>query len=170
MDFKNHTMRNKSTIGKSKAESSSICAPLTVTSSGLDNSGFLGLQYTCDGANFSPSLDIVGIPKGTQTLAIIMEDADAPGGRFIHWTAWNIAVISHIKEARSMEAEGLNDFRMHGYRGPCPSYGKHHYVFNVYALDVLLNLHGDTREPDLKAAMDGHILGSGRCIGLYKRN
>src|SRR5581483_6277986 len=103
--------------------------------------------------NINPSLDIAGIPKDAKSLAIIMEDPDAPGGRFIHWIAWNIAVGSHIKEAHPMEGEGLNDFRMLGYRGPCPSYGTHHYVLNVYALDTLLELRQDTREPELKAAM-----------------
>ncbi|MBN8852070.1 MAG: YbhB/YbcL family Raf kinase inhibitor-like protein [Sphingobacteriales bacterium] len=162
-------MRSKSTIKDNIEKISAICAPLTVSSSGINSKEFLGPQYTCDGANFNPSLDISGIPKGTQSLAITMEDPDAPGGNFIHWIAWNIAVNSHIKEARPMEAEGINDFRMHGYRGPCPSYGTHHYVFNVYALDTLLDLHRDVREPELKAAMNGHILGFGRLTGLYKR-
>lgn len=162
-------MRNRSTIEKDEKKITAICAPLTVTSSGLDSKGFLGLQYTCDGANINPSIDIAGIPKGTRSLAIIIEDPDAPGGSFIHWVAWNIAVAAHIKESRPMEAEGLNDFRMRGYRGPCPSYGTHHYVFNVYALDTMLELHQDTREPELKSAMDGHILGFGKFTGLYKR-
>jgi Raf kinase inhibitor-like YbhB/YbcL family protein len=98
-----------------------------------------------------------------------MEDPDVPGGRFIHWIAWNIVVNSHIKEARTMEAEGLNDFRMRGYRGPCPSYGTHHYIFNVYALDTLLDVQGVISEPTLKAAINGHILGFGRLTGLYQR-
>jgi Raf kinase inhibitor-like YbhB/YbcL family protein len=98
-----------------------------------------------------------------------MDDVDAPGGRFIHWIAWNIPVIPHIKEARPMEAEGLNDFRMHGYRGPCPSFGTHHYTFNVYALDTMPDLHRDIKEPALKEAMNGHILGFGKLVGLYKR-
>jgi Raf kinase inhibitor-like YbhB/YbcL family protein len=68
-----------------------------------------------------------------------------------------------------MEAEGMNDFRTLGYRGPCPSYGTHHYIFRVFALDALLDLHGTIGESELKTAMKGHILGFGKLTGLYKR-
>jgi Raf kinase inhibitor-like YbhB/YbcL family protein len=144
-------------------------APLTVKSPVFSDGGFLPLQYTCDGANFNPSLDIGGIPKGAKSLAIIMEDPDAPGGRFIHWLAWNIPVIRHIKEARSMEAEGLNNFKVHSYKGPCPSFGTHHYHFQVYALDRSMDLPQGCTEEALRTAMKGHILGYGGITGLYKR-
>lgn len=83
--------------------------------------------------------------------------------------AWNIPAINHIKEARSMELEGINDFRMRGYRGPCTSFGTHHYTFHVYALDTLLTLHREAKEPDLHMAMDGHIIAYGKIICLYTR-
>ena len=163
------SMRNKLTTSKSSPKPAILCAPLAVTSPVFAGKGSLNTQYTCDGANINPSLDIAGTPNGTKSLAIIMDDIDASGGRFIHWIAWNIAVIPHIKEARTMEAEGLNDYRMQGYRGPCPSFGTHHYTFNIYALDTLLDLHPDTKEPDLKSSMNGHILGYGSLTGQYKR-
>ena len=162
-------MRNKLTAIKDDLQVATLYAPLSVTSPVFANKGFLPPQYTCDGVNINPSLDIAHIPKGAKSLAIIMDDIDAPGGKFIHWVAWNIPAITHIKEARPMEAEGTNDFRMRGYRGPCTSFGTHHYAFHVYALDTLLTLHREAKEPDLSTAMDGHILAYGKTTGLYKR-
>ncbi len=144
-------------------------ALLSVTSPVFSEKGHLPLQYTCDGADMSPSLDIKGLPKGTTSLAIIMEDIDAPGGRLVHWLAWDIPPLGHLTEGRRMEAEGLNDLRTHGYKGPCPSYSTHHYTFHVYALDTMPALPRDTKEPGLRDAVNGHILGYGKITGLYKR-
>ena len=162
-------MGNKLVSGKERGNSALLCAPLAVSSPVFADNHLIPPQYTCDGVNINPALDIGGIPKEAQSLAIIVDDPDAPGGKWVHWLAWNIPVLRHIKEARPMEAEGLNDFHVHAYKGPCPSFGTHHYHFNIYALDAKLDLRQDCTETQLKAAMNGRILGYGRVTGLYKR-
>ncbi|HVU97092.1 MAG TPA: YbhB/YbcL family Raf kinase inhibitor-like protein [Puia sp.] len=143
--------------------------PLNISSEGVGEDGFILSTYTCSGANISPPLDIGGIPEATKSLAIIVDDPDAPGGTWVHWVAWNIAPLSHIKEARQMEKEGINDLHKRRYDGPCPPYGTHHYHFKVYALDSLLSLTGKTSKKDLEQAMQGHILAFGELIALYKK-
>jgi len=126
------------------------------------------LQYTCGGANINPALDIEAVPPGTKSLAIIMEDLDATGDVFVHWVAWNIPVVKHLCEARKMEAPGFNDFHVSIYKGPCPAYGTHRYLFKVYALDSLLEMSRHTAA-DLEEAMSGHIIGFGQLMARYKR-
>lgn len=145
------------------------CAGLRISSPVFDDHGLLPLQYTFDGANISPSLNIDLIPSGTKSLALVMDDIDAPDGHFIHWLAWNIPPVKHLPEARTMEAEGENDFRVMGYKGPCPPFGTHRYRFHLYALDSLLNLPHKARAHELLQAIHGHILGYGETTGLYKR-
>jgi len=145
------------------------CGVLKITSPVLEDNGLLSRQYTGDGANINPSLDIEGVPDGTASLALIMEDLDHPGFHCAHWVAWNIPVIGHLREARRMEAEGLSDKRVRGYRGPCPLSGTHRYRFNIYALDTLLDLSFNTTADGLRAAMEGHMLGWGYITGSYHR-
>ncbi|MDO6430352.1 YbhB/YbcL family Raf kinase inhibitor-like protein [Flavitalea sp. BT771] len=142
---------------------------MKISSEAVDEKGFILPQYTCSGANISPPLDIAGIPEGTRSLAIIVDDPDAPGGDWVHWVAWNIPVTRHIKEARQMEEQGVNDFRQNRYDGPCPPHGIHHYHFKVYSLDCRLSLTEKTTKKVLDQAMQGHILGFGELIALYRR-
>jgi Raf kinase inhibitor-like YbhB/YbcL family protein len=145
-----------------------FCAQLKVTSPAFQENGMIPLQYTCGGANINPALDIEAVPPGTKSLAIIMEDLDATGDVFVHWVAWNIPVVKHLCEARKMEAPGFNDFHVSIYKGPCPAYGTHRYLFKVYALDSLLEMSRHTAA-DLEEAMSGHIIGFGQLMARYKR-
>lgn len=147
------------------------CSILQITSPVFTPYGWLPLQYTADGANINPSLDIDAIPADARSLALIMEDLDNPNGPSVHWLAWNIPVIKHLREARPMEAEGANDLRIPGYFGPSPFSGTHRYRFTLYALDTLLELPEGSKATAsrLLAAMEGHILGWGHITGLYKR-
>lgn len=157
---------------KTKADEQAFptfCAQLDITSPVFHENGNIPPQYTCDGANINPSLDIAAVPPGTKSLAVIMEDPDAPSNTWTHWLAWNIPVIKHIQENRKMEAEGRNDYHVDHYKGPCPAYGTHRYMFKVYALDSLLDLPPHSPIVDLETAMSGHILGFGQLVGKYKR-
>lgn len=126
-------------------------------------------KYTCDGQNINPPLKIEGISKGTKTLALIIDDPDAPAGTFVHWLVWDIKPNSTLKENSSPGVQGKNGFNKNSYSGPCPPSGTHRYFFKIYALDTELILNEDSRKPDLEKAMKGHILAKAELIGLYSR-
>jgi len=129
-------------------------------------------QYTCDGANVNPPLQISDLPANTQSLALIMDDPDAPIGTFIHWLVWNIdPQTTEIKEnsVPSGATQGTTSFGHTGYGGPCPPSGSHHYFFKLYALDTMLDLTPNAGKDNLEQAMQNHILGHTELSGLYKR-
>ncbi|HVX25056.1 MAG TPA: YbhB/YbcL family Raf kinase inhibitor-like protein [Parafilimonas sp.] len=142
---------------------------IEVSSSAFKNGEFIPAKYTCEGENISPELSIKNIPQNTKSLALIVDDPDAPLRTWVHWIIWNIPVTHHIKENDVHGKEGLNDFQIHRYSGPCPPKGVHHYFFKVYALDDLLDLPGNIRKGELEKAMSDHIIGFGELVGLYKR-
>lgn len=143
---------------------------LTISSQAFSDGSSIPGQYTCDGENKNPPLRISGIPSNAISLAIIVDDPDAPIGTWSHWLTWNIPVTHLIRENHQYGEEGLNDFLENRYDGPCPQVGLHHYHFKIYALDSRLNLPGTTRQRDLEKAMAGHILAFGELVGTYKRN
>jgi Raf kinase inhibitor-like YbhB/YbcL family protein len=142
---------------------------LVVKSSAFERGKQIPAKYTCDGNNVSPPLTVEDIPEKTKSLAIIMEDHDAPAGLFIHWVAWNIPPTAEIKENATGGSAGLNGARKKGYFGPCPPSGTHRYFFKVYALDIMLNLGSLGEKEDLENAMQGHVLMQGELMGLYHR-
>lgn len=144
--------------------------PLEVTSSAFVQGGTIPFKYTRDGENVSPPLQIAHIPEEAVCLAVMMVDTDAPGGEWAHWVSWNIPVTHHIGENDVHGMEGINDFLQKNYRGPCPPAGLHHYCFNVYALDHLLDLPAHTRKDQLEKTMSEHIIGFGQLIGVYGTN
>jgi Raf kinase inhibitor-like YbhB/YbcL family protein len=142
---------------------------LAVSSSAFQHEGYIPSRYTCDGLNYNPPLEIAHIPEEAQTMAIIVDDPDAPKGTWVHWVIWNIPVTRFVKEKSVPGEQGLNDFHTRNYRGPCPPSGTHRYFFKIYVLDTILQLSPDTVKADLEKAMSGHIIGFGELIGLYKR-
>jgi len=142
---------------------------IKVTSAVFKENEFIPPRFTCDGKNVNPPLNIDHIPKTAKSLAIIVDDPDAPGGTWVHWVVWNVPVTHHIKEGQVAGAQGMNDFSYHTYKGPCPPSGTHRYFFKVYALDSQLELPVSSNKYDLEKAMSGRILGFGELIGLYKR-
>jgi Raf kinase inhibitor-like YbhB/YbcL family protein len=143
---------------------------LIVNSSAFENNKVMPSKYTCDGDNISPPLTIEGIPEEAKTLALIVDDPDAPMGTFDHWVVWNIQLSGKIVENSIPGIEGLNSAMHRGYMGPCPPSGTHRYFFKVYALDAGLDLNPKTtRKKELEKAMQGHVLAKGELIGLYKR-
>jgi Raf kinase inhibitor-like YbhB/YbcL family protein len=144
---------------------------LSVESSTFENNQLIPTKYTCDGDDISPPLTIEGVPEGTKTLALIVDDPDCPTGTWDHWIVWNIpATTSKIAENTAPGTEGLNDFRKRVYGGPCPPSGTHRYFFKVYALDVKLDLSPTSRKRDVEKAMQGHVLAEGELVGLYRRS
>jgi hypothetical protein len=142
---------------------------LTVKSPAFENNKLIPSKYTCDGEDVSPPLKIEGIPEKTKSLALIMEDPDAPAGLFIHWLVWNIPPTDKIQENSVPGTEGLNTNKKNSYHGPCPPGGTHRYYFKVYALDTHLNLSAFSEKEVLENAMQNHILAHGELIGLYRR-
>jgi Raf kinase inhibitor-like YbhB/YbcL family protein len=144
---------------------------LSVNSSAFENNKVIPAKYTCDGDDVNPPLTIEGVPEGTKTLALIVDDPDAPMGTWDHWIVWNIpATTSKIAENTVPGTEGMNDFRRRSYGGPCPPSGTHRYFFKVYALDVKLDLSPTSRKRDVEKAMQGHVLAEGELVGLYRRS
>jgi Raf kinase inhibitor-like YbhB/YbcL family protein len=127
-------------------------------------------KYSCDGEDMNPALTIEGVPKESKSLALIVDDPDAPRGTFDHWVVWDIPPsTTKIAEHSIPGTEGLNGARQKGFMGPCPPSGTHRYFFKVYALDIELKLSAKTTKRDLEKAIQNHILGKGELIGLYRR-
>ncbi len=142
---------------------------LKIASSAFQHKGSIPPKYTCDGINVNPPLNIEGLPKGTASLVLIVDDPDAPMGTWDHWVVWNIPPVQEIEEDSVPGVEGLNDFRKHSYGGPCPPSGTHRYFFKVYALDTKLDLSPNSRKRDVERAMKGRTLAKGEIVGLYSR-
>lgn len=143
---------------------------LTLKSPAFQHNSPIPKKYSCDGEIINPPLTIEGVPKESKSLALIMDDPDAPNGTFDHWVVWNIPPsTTKIAEHTAPGTEGLNGARRPGYTGPCPPSGTHRYFFKVYALDLELGLGAKTTKRDLERAMQDHILAKGELIGLYHR-
>lgn len=129
-------------------------------------------KFTCEGDDVSPPLRFSDIPKGAKTLALLVDDPDAPRGTFDHWIAWNIpASTTALSEGASVPKQGQNHFGDLQYRGPCPPPGKpHRYFFKLYALDIALNLEEGVTKGEVESAMNGHILAQAELVGTYQRS
>jgi len=143
---------------------------LTITSPGFKAEGPIPSKYTCEGENISPALKISGIPEGTKSLAIIMDDPESPKGVFDHWLMWNIEVTDFIEENSKKGIQGLNSNNQHSYSGPFPTgTSRHCYHFRVYALDISLDILEDSDKRTLVHAMENHILAAGSLVGVYEK-
>ena len=130
-------------------------------------------QFTCDGANRSPELEISGVPSRAKSLVLIVDDPDAPSGIFTHWLVWNISPTTRkigAGAAPSGAEEGTNDFGGTGYSGPCPPSGTHRYFFRLSALDAVVQVAAGASRSDLETAMRGHVIGSALLMGRYAKN
>ena len=127
-------------------------------------------QFTCDGADEIPLINVTDVPDGTRSFALIMDDPDAPKGTFTHWLAYDIPV-NGADLAVDQGKELRNSFGNMGYGGPCPppGHGPHRYFFTIHAVDVpSLGIQGDSRQ-DLEDALKTHTLGTARIMGRYER-
>jgi Raf kinase inhibitor-like YbhB/YbcL family protein len=150
---------------------------MKLESSAFSANGLIPPKYTCDGQDISPPLSWDEPPAETQSLALIVDDPDAPGRIFVHWVLYDIPPqvrqltekIAPQKTLPNGGIQGKNDFGKFGYGGPCPPSGTHRYFFKLYALDRPLELASAATKDQLEAAMDGHILAAAELIGRYAR-
>lgn len=128
-------------------------------------------KFTCDGEDISPELDWFGTPEGTVSMALIMDDLDAPVGTWVHWVLFDLPMdLSGLREGMTgVGQDGTNSWGRTGYGGPCPPSGTHRYFFKLYALDTNLDLEPVTDKEALLPAMEGHILGQAELMGTYSR-
>jgi Raf kinase inhibitor-like YbhB/YbcL family protein len=129
-------------------------------------------KYTCDGENINPPLEFNHVPSQAKSLALVLDDLDAPRGTFVHWIMWNIDPGIGGLEENSVPkgaVQGMNDFKKHKYGGPCPPSRAHRYVFKVFALDTRLNLGPNSTKIDLQKALQGHVIAEAQIIGRYGR-
>src|SRR5213594_502754 len=146
-------------------------AKMKITSSAFQERANIPSKFTCDGGDTSPPLQIADVPSGAKSLALIVDDPDAPSGLFTHWTVWNISPqTSAIGEGSTPQGvQGTNDFGKSGYGGPCPPSGTHRYYFKIFALDRELDLPFGTKRGQLDAAMRAHVVAQGELMGRYSR-
>jgi Raf kinase inhibitor-like YbhB/YbcL family protein len=149
---------------------------ISISADGFKEGDTIPDEFTCNGKDISPSLSWEGIPAGTKSISLIMDDPDAPGGTFVHWVIYNIPAGT-LKLPKGMPSnltdgsmQGMTGFGQSGYGGPCPPPGKpHRYYFKVYALDINLVLPPGASKNQLESAMKGHILAKGELMGKYQR-
>lgn len=144
---------------------------MKLSSSVFENEEAIPSEYTCDGADVSPALTFSAIPENTKSLALIMDDPDAPMGTWVHWLVWNIPpnVTGFSKGENITYPQGKNDFGKLDYGGPCPPSGIHRYFFKLYALDTMLELKEGANKKQLESAMPGHIIEEAQLMGTYSR-
>ena len=151
--------------------------PFSLSSPSFATRGEIPQRYTVAGANLSPPLEWHEVPPETKSLALILEDPDAPDPDapkriFVHWVLYNLPPTSKglpegVNRLPGSAHEGLNDLKKTGYSGPNPPIGKHRYVHRLFALDTVLGDLGDATKKELEKAMKGHVLAEAALIGLY---
>ena len=143
---------------------------LELTSSAFEDGGEIPRKYGYKNGNREPQLTMNGVPEGTKSLALIMDDPDAMGavGKvWVHWVMWNIDPTNTELFVENLTREGMTDFGEVGYGGPAPPDKRHTYVFKLYALDSELDLPGKSTKADVEKAMEGHIIEQATLTGTY---
>ncbi len=152
-----------------------------LTSSAFAPGGAIPALFTCEGSDVSPPLEWTGLPPGTKSLALIVDDPDAPDPRaprttWVHWVLYNLPAAGGrlVQGVRAADLpagtrEGTNDWKRTGYGGPCPPIGRHRYFHKLYALDSVLPDLGPATKKDVEKAMEGHVLGKAEVIGRYEK-
>lgn len=150
---------------------------IELRSSAFSNGELMARRNSCDGDDISPPLSWRNLPSGVQSIALIVDDPDAPAGTWVHWLLFDLpADLNSLPEGlpktenlSSGGRQGLNDFRRFGYDGPCPPRGTHRYFFKIFAVDSVLDLSGEVTKEKLLSALAGHVLATGQLIGRYRR-
>ena len=148
-----------------------LMAVLMLTSPSFEHEKSIPSQFSCQGNDINPALQITDLPDGTKSLTLIMDDPDAPVGTWIHWVMWNIPPTEKIEE-NSVPAgavQGVNSWGRNDYGGPCPPSGTHRYFFKLYALDAMLDIPSTSEKADLLNAMEGHVLSEFELMGTYQK-
>jgi Raf kinase inhibitor-like YbhB/YbcL family protein len=155
--------------------------PLALTSPAFQNGSEIPSVHTCEGKDTSPPLEWSGVPAGTRSLALIVDDPDAPDPKapkttWVHWVLHDIQPTSTglpaavtAKDLPPGAREGKNDWKRVGYGGPCPPIGRHRYFFKLYALDIVLSDLGGPTKAQLEKAMEGHVVEKSEIMGTYQK-
>jgi Raf kinase inhibitor-like YbhB/YbcL family protein len=144
---------------------------MKITSPAFEDGQMIPSIYTCDADNFNPPLEIKDVPEDTKSLALIMDDPDAPRGAFTHWLMWNIPPETKVIDENDWldgAEQGINDGGQLGYMGPCPPEGIHHYYFKLYALKSTLDLSGDISKEKLEKEIEENLIDEAELVGIYK--
>lgn len=165
-------------LGIVLAASAARAEQMAVSSPAFEPGARIPAQFTCTGSDFSPELKWTRVPSGTKSLALVVEDPDAPSGTFIHWVLFNLPAGSMgIPDGQPASPslpngarQGVNGFGTFGYKGPCPPPGPvHHYHFILFALDAMVDPGGEADATALRSAMEGHIKASAELVGTFSR-
>ena len=153
---------------------------MAITSSAFAHNGSIPKLYTCEGKDISPPLAWSGVPAGAKSLAMIMDDPDAPDPAaprmtWVHWVLWDLppdatGLPEGVRDAQLPAGSkiGMNDMNDFAYGGPCPSIGRHRYFHKLYALDTVIGELENPTKKALLAAMDGHVLAMAELMGTYQ--
>ncbi len=152
-----------------------------ITSAAFADNAAIPAKYTCEGDDLSPPLAWSGVPDGTKSLALVVDDPDAPDPAapkrvWVHWVLYDIpAGTTELAENADKTGlpkgtkVGLNDWKRADYGGPCPPIGRHRYFFKLYALDTELADLSDPTKADVESAMSAHILAEAQLVGTYQK-
>jgi hypothetical protein len=148
---------------------SSPAALMRLSSPDFADGAMIPERCTCDGSGVIPQLIISDVPSNAKSLALVMDDPDAPMGTWDHWVVWGVS--PHVLQIKGQPQgiTGRNSWGKTGYGGPCPPSGTHRYFFRLYALDTMLGLAEGSTKQQLIAAMKGHILAEATLMGRYQR-
>ena len=154
---------------------------LSLTSPRFENNAEIPVEYTCEGADLSPPLAWSGIPEDARSLALIVDDPDAPDPTapkrtWVHWVLFNLPVMANglpegarVSELGPGAREGKNDWGRTAWGGPCPPTGRHRYFFKLFALDTLLPAAGALTKAGLEKAIEGHVIAKTELVGTYQK-
>jgi Raf kinase inhibitor-like YbhB/YbcL family protein len=155
--------------------------PLTLTSPAFKSGAEIPTPHTCEGSDTSPALEWSGVPPRAKSLALVVDDPDAPDPKapkmtYVHWVLYNLpAGTTRLAEGAARGSlpagtrEGKNDWKRTGYGGPCPPIGRHRYFFKLYALDTELPDLGQPAKAQLEKAMEGHVVEKAELVGTYEK-
>ncbi|KTD78789.1 YbhB/YbcL family Raf kinase inhibitor-like protein [Legionella waltersii] len=150
-----------------------LAGNFTLESPSFQSNSMIPAQFTCAGTNVSPPLNWQGVPPNTKSLALVVNDPDAPNGLWTHWILFNIPPsVNKLEEGTAIPqgaATALNSWNNAIYQGPCPNLGAHRYVFTLYALDTVLDQQNGTATNDVLDAITGHVIENAVLVGLYQK-
>jgi Raf kinase inhibitor-like YbhB/YbcL family protein len=152
---------------------------MTIASAAFEEGKEIPAKYTCEGEDTPPPLSWAGVPKNAASLALIVDDPDAPDPRapkmtWVHWVLYNIppsepGLTEGARELPAGAKSGSNDWKRTSYGGPCPPVGRHRYFHKLYALDIVLPELGAATKSDLLRAMEGHVVAEATLMGTYQK-
>ena len=155
-----------------KTQNNNFSHSMKLTSPNFENNSLIPPKYTCQGLDISPELEISDVLEDAKSLALLVDDPDAPSGNWNHWVIWNIPANTKIipeNVGAKFAVQGNNSWPKQSYGGPCPPSGSHRYFFKLYALSQPLDLPPTANKADLEKAMQGLIIDEAQLMGTYKK-